>query len=77
MKCYSTLTLFMFMMIFHIQGESGTCSYIHSDKCQDVKRNLFNPSRREQVIQYILRAIQSPCGFAFFDFTLCCSDDSR
>jgi len=57
-------------------GESGTCSFIHSDKCQDVKRNLFNPSRREQVIQYILRAIQSPCGFAFFDFTLCCSDDS-
>merc|ERR1719367_447050 len=54
-------------------GRSGTCSFIQDEKCSDIRQQLSNIFRRQQVIQYILRAIQPPCGFSFFDFTLCCS----
>jgi len=55
-------------------GESGTCSFIQDEKCINIRQQLSNIFRRQQVIQYILRAIQPPCGFSFFDFTLCCSN---
>jgi len=55
-------------------GRSGTCSFIQDEKCSDIRQQLSNIFRRQQVIQYILRAIQPPCGFSFFDFTLCCSN---
>ena len=61
-------------------GNIGTCSYIYESQCSNVLDAIKNNWRsdslklwnRYDVINYLRRAIQSPCGFEQTDYTLCC-----
>jgi len=53
-------------------GRRGTCSYINDPQCRPIRRYLFIPRYRRAVIDYIIEAIEPPCGFDNGDFTMCC-----
>jgi len=58
-------------------GEAGTCQYIFSRQCGSILGIILQNGVNAQVLAYLFQAIQSPCGFEGFDFTLCCADPNQ
>jgi len=58
-------------------GEAGTCQYIFSSQCSSILGIILQNGVNAQVLAYLFQAIQSPCGFEGFDFTLCCKDTNQ
>ena len=56
------------------RGRPGKCAYIFQPQCGNVLRAIRILGITRQVRNFILKAIQSPCGFEQFDYTLCCED---
>jgi len=59
------------------RGKPGTCSYIFDLQCGRVLTAIQRLGLTRSVINFLLKAIESPCGFEKFDFTLCCEDANR
>jgi len=58
-------------------GEAGTCQYIFAQQCSPILGIILQNGINAQVLAYLFQAIQSPCGFEGFDFTLCCADPNQ
>uniref|UniRef100_A0A0K2T669 CLIP domain-containing serine protease n=1 Tax=Lepeophtheirus salmonis TaxID=72036 RepID=A0A0K2T669_LEPSM len=58
------------------RGEPGVCSFISDFRCGEVLSAIQRVGITQQVINYLRRAIQPPCGFDRTDYTLCCKDSS-
>jgi len=58
-------------------GETGTCQYIFASQCGSILGIILQQGINAQVLAYLFQAIQSPCGFEGFDFTLCCADPTN
>lgn len=58
-------------------GEIGTCQYIFASQCGSILGIILQQGINAQVLAYLFQAIQSPCGFEGFDFTLCCADPNQ
>merc|ERR1719297_70299 len=58
-------------------GEAGTCQYIFAQQYSPILGIILQNGINAQVLAYLFQAIQSPCGFEGFDFTLCCADPNQ
>jgi len=58
-------------------GETGSCQYIFASQCGSILGIILQQGINAQVLAYLFQAIQSPCGFEGFDFTLCCADPNQ
>merc|ERR1712154_330188 len=58
-------------------GRRGKCAYIFEPRCSSVLNVILQNGINQNVINYLIQAIRSPCGFESFDFTLCCEDASQ
>ena len=54
------------------RGRRGVCAYISDPECEPVLNRIRRNGITSRIINYLRRAIQRPCGFEGFDFTLCC-----
>lgn len=55
-------------------GERGTCSFLTERQCRPVLRRYRREGLSFSLLNYILAAIRSPCGYDRFDLTLCCAN---
>jgi len=53
-------------------GRRGTCSFLTERQCRPVLRRYRREGLSFSLLNYILAAIRSPCGYDRFDLTLCC-----
>jgi len=58
------------------QGSQGTCQYIFASQCRPILTAILTQGVTTQILDYLVKAIRAPCGFASFDFTLCCQDSN-
>merc|ERR1712013_718567 len=58
-------------------GKPGNCEYITARQCRPILTALVKEGLTSRLLQYLLQAIQSPCGFQGHDFTLCCEDTKK
>ncbi len=58
-------------------GRAGSCQYIFDRECRGVLRVIRNFGLTTPVRNFLLQAIESPCGFEDFDYTLCCASRRR
>merc|ERR1712013_537899 len=58
-------------------GKPGNCEYITARQCRPILTALVKEGLTSKLLQYLLQAIQSPCGFQGHDFTLCCEDTKK
>merc|ERR1719206_1535493 len=58
-------------------GKPGNCEYITARQCHPILTALVKEGLTSKLLQYLLQAIQSPCGFQGHDFTLCCEDTKK
>lgn len=55
-------------------GRRGTCSFLTERQCRPVLRRYRREGLSFSLLNYILSAIRSPCGYDRFDLTLCCAN---
>merc|ERR1711935_134411 len=54
------------------RGIQGTCNYIFDSPCSNILRAIRTLGVTQELIDFLLKAIKTPCGFEQFDYTLCC-----
>ena len=53
-------------------GLAGTCAYITDPPCAAILNVIQSRGITRQIVAYLQKAIQSPCGFDVNDYTMCC-----
>jgi hypothetical protein len=53
-------------------GLGGVCAYISDPPCAPILNAINRVGVTRQVVTYLQKAIQSPCGFDVTDYTMCC-----
>merc|ERR1712035_282634 len=55
-------------------GEQGSCQFIVADQCRPVLNRILKYGVTQSLLNYLLAAIKSPCGFEQNDLSLCCAE---